>query len=78
MIDCKGWPNALIVDPKRGSRGQFWFRVHVLGKFGANSWFQNKLFSILSTAFSPIDLMHATFAIQWCLISHWKSLLAQC
>jgi len=64
MIDCKGWPNALIVDPKRGSRGQFWFHVHVLGKFGANFWFQNKTFSILSTAFSPIDLTHATFAIQ--------------
>jgi hypothetical protein len=47
----KGWLGVLTIDPKKGSRGQLWYGMHVLGKFVIVSWFDNKPISILSTIF---------------------------
>jgi hypothetical protein len=69
MIDCKGWPSVLTINPKIGSKGQFWFHIHVLCKLGAISWFENKFVSILSIVFSPINPTYATFAIWSCLLN---------
>ncbi len=65
MIDHKGWPNVLIIDPKRRSRKQLWYHMHASSKLLARSWFNNKRISILSTTFSPINPTSATFATQW-------------
>jgi hypothetical protein len=62
---CKGWLGVLTIDPKKGSRGQLWYGMHVLGKLAIVSWFDNKPIFILSMTFSLIDLTSATFAIWW-------------
>jgi hypothetical protein len=67
-IDHKGWPSALTIDPKRESRKQLWYHMHVSSKLVGVSWFGNKPISILSTTFSPINPACATFAIRWHLI----------
>ncbi len=61
--DCKGWLGALIIDPKKGSRGQLWYCMHASSKLAIVSWFDNKPITILSTSFSLIDLTSATFTI---------------
>jgi hypothetical protein len=65
MIDCKGWLGAMTIDPKKTSRGQLWYCMHVLDKLVIVSWFDNKPISILFTTFSLIDVIGATFATWW-------------
>jgi hypothetical protein len=68
-IDCKGWFGALTTDPKKTSKGQLWYRMHVSGKFVIVSWFDNKPISILSITFSLMYITSATFATWWHLTS---------
>jgi hypothetical protein len=62
MIDHKGWPGALTIDPKKRSRKQLWYHMHASSKIVVVSWFDNKQISILSITFSPINPIGATFA----------------
>jgi hypothetical protein len=43
--------------------------MHASSKLAIVSWFDNKPISILSTTFSLIDLIGATLATQWHLLS---------
>jgi len=36
-IDCKGWLGVLTIDPKKGSRGQLWYRMHASSKLAIAS-----------------------------------------
>jgi len=65
----KGWLGVLIIDPKKGSRGQLWYCMHASNKLAIISWFDNKPISILSTTFGLIDVTSATFATWWHLTS---------
>jgi hypothetical protein len=66
---CKGWLGVLIIDPKKGSRGQLWYCMHASSKLAIVSWFDNKPISILSITFSLINLRGAIFATWWHLTS---------
>ncbi len=46
--------------------------MHVLDKLVVVSWFDNKLISIFSIVFSPIDLANGTFATQWHLFNSFE------
>jgi len=68
-IDYKGSLGALTIDPKKGSRRRLRYCMHASSKLVIVSWFDNKPISILSTTFSLIDLIGATFATWWHLTS---------
>jgi hypothetical protein len=53
----------LTIDLKKGSRGQLWYSMNTLGELDVIYWFENKLVSILSIAFNPINPIGWTFAI---------------
>ncbi len=44
---CKGWLGVLTIDPKKGSRRQLWYGMHVSNKLDIVFWFDNKPISIL-------------------------------
>jgi hypothetical protein len=60
--------SLVTIDLKKGSRGQLWYCMNILGELDVVSWFDIKLVSILSIGFNPINLIGFTVAIWWHLI----------
>jgi hypothetical protein len=61
----KGWPQALTLAKDGPERGDIHWRMHASNLLAAVTWFDNKPVSLLSTAFSPIDMNDDVFVRRW-------------
>jgi hypothetical protein len=61
----KGWPQALTLAKEGPERGDIHWRMHTSNLLATVTWYDNKLVSLLSTTFSPIDMNDDVFVKRW-------------
>ena len=61
----KGWPQALTLAKEGPERGDKHWRMHASNLLAAIIWYDNKYVSLLSMAFSPIDMNDVVFVKRW-------------